>query len=58
MLGAFERIARTDRRLTAAITVSSDETLKAARANTEVVEMVNFALSDELADLQRRLGAT
>jgi hypothetical protein len=58
VLGAFERIARTDRRLTAAITVSSDETIKAARANAEVVEMVNFALSDELAELQRRLGAT
>jgi tetratricopeptide (TPR) repeat protein len=57
VLGAFERIARTDRRLAAAATMSPDELIKAARANPEVVDMIHFALSDELANLQRRLEA-
>jgi hypothetical protein len=56
VLGAFERIARTDRRLAAAAGLSSDDLLKAARANPEVVDMINFAVSDELAGLERRLG--
>jgi tetratricopeptide (TPR) repeat protein len=56
VLGAFERIARGDRRLGAAGSTSTDELLKAARANPEVVEMVNFSLGDELAELQRRMG--
>ena len=33
-----------------------DELLNAARDNAEVVEMINFAVSDELAALNRRLG--
>jgi tetratricopeptide (TPR) repeat protein len=56
VLGAFERIARSDRRLAAASTGSSEEILKAARANPEVVDMINFALSEELAGLERRLS--
>jgi len=56
VLGAFERIARTDRRLAAAATVSPDELCKAARANPEVVDMINFALGEELAGLERRLS--
>ncbi|HET6145905.1 MAG TPA: tetratricopeptide repeat protein [Polyangia bacterium] len=56
VLGAFERIARGDRRLAAASTGSSEEILKAARANPEVVDMINFALGEELAGLERRLS--
>ena len=57
VLGAFERIARGDRRLAAAVNLASDELVKAARANPEVVDMINFALGEELAGLERRLGA-
>jgi len=56
VLGAFERIARGDRRLAAATNLPSDELVKAARANPEVVDMINFALGEELAGLERRLG--
>lgn len=56
VLGTFEYITRTDRRLAAAM-VSPEERLAAARTNPEVVEMINFALSDELAALNRRLGS-
>jgi hypothetical protein len=56
VLGAFETIVRQDRRLAAAAVASPDELLRAARASVEVVEMINFALSDELAALNRRLG--
>ena len=56
VLGAFERIARGDRRLAAAASLPSDELVKAARANPEVVDMINFALGEELAGLERRLG--
>ena len=56
VLGAFERIARGDRRLAAAASLPSDELVKAARANPEVVDMINFALGEELAGLERRLA--
>ena len=36
--------------------LSTDELLEAARANPEIVEMINFAVSDELAAINRRLG--
>ena len=55
VLGAFDQIARADRHLASA-TLSTDELLAAARANVEVVEMINFAVSDELAAINRRLG--
>jgi hypothetical protein len=55
VLGAFEQIARADRHLAGA-TLSTDELLVAARANPEMVEMINFAVSDELAAINRRLG--
>jgi tetratricopeptide (TPR) repeat protein len=56
VLGAFERIARADRRLAAAMSLPTDELVKAARANAEVVDMINFALGEELAGLERRIG--
>jgi hypothetical protein len=55
VVGAFEQIMRVDRNLAAAATRGADELLAAARINIEVVEMVNFALSDELAALNARL---
>jgi tetratricopeptide (TPR) repeat protein len=55
VLGAFEHIVRQDRRLAAAVT-SLEEMLRAARASAEVIEMVNFAVGDDLAALNRRLG--
>jgi len=39
------------------VNLASDELVKAARANPEVVDMINFALGEELAGLERRLGA-
>jgi len=57
VVGAFEHIARVDRNLAAAAARGSDELIAAARANVEVVEMINFALSDELATLSARLTA-
>jgi tetratricopeptide (TPR) repeat protein len=56
VLGAFEHIVRGDRRLAAAAALSTEELARAARGSAEVVEMMNFALSDELAGLNRRLG--
>ncbi|HVR03295.1 MAG TPA: tetratricopeptide repeat protein [Polyangia bacterium] len=56
VLGAFDHIARLDRRLAAAIVQSPEELLRAASANIEVIELVNFALGEELATLNRRLG--
>lgn len=58
VLGAFDHIVRSDRRLTAAAAQSPDELIKAARANDEAVEMINFALGDELAALHARLGVS
>jgi hypothetical protein len=55
VLGAFEHIVRQDRRLAAAVT-SPEELLRAARASAEVIEMINFAVGDDLAGLSRRLG--
>jgi tetratricopeptide (TPR) repeat protein len=55
VLGAFEHIVRQDRRLAAAAAVPED-LLRAARGSAEVVEMINFALGDELGALNRRLG--
>ena len=55
VLGAFEHIVRQDRRLAAAAAIP-DDLMRAARASAEVVEMINFALGDELAALNRRLG--
>jgi hypothetical protein len=56
VLGSFEQIARTDRRLAAAVVASPEERLVAARASGEVNEMIAFALGDELAALNARLG--
>jgi hypothetical protein len=56
VLGAFEQIVRQDRRLAAAAVLSSDDLVRAARTSAEIVELVNFAVSDELAGLCRRLG--
>ena len=56
VLGTFEQIARTDRRLAAAVVASPEERLVAARASGEVNEMIAFALGDELAALNARLG--
>jgi tetratricopeptide (TPR) repeat protein len=54
--GCFDYIARLDRRLSAALVQSPEELRAAAAANIEVIEMINFALGDELATLNRRLG--
>ena len=56
VLGAFEHIARLDRVLAAAAVQSPEELGRAAAANVEVIEMINFALGEELATLNRRLG--
>jgi hypothetical protein len=56
VLGAFEHIARLDRVLAAAVVQSPEELVRAASANLEVTEMINFALGDDLATLNRRLG--
>jgi tetratricopeptide (TPR) repeat protein len=56
VLGAFEHIARQDRRMSAAAVQSPDELVRAAAANAEITEMINFALGEELAALNRRLG--
>ena len=57
VVGAFEQIVRVDRNLAAAAARGSDELIAAARANIEVVEMINFALGDELAALNARLAS-
>ena len=56
VLGSFEQIVRTDRRLAAAVAGSPEERLTAARASAEVNEMIAFALGDELAALNARFG--
>ncbi len=56
VLGAFEQIARADRRLAGAVVGPSEERLAAARANPEIVEMIGFAVGDELAALNTRFG--
>ena len=56
VLGGFEQITRSDRRLASAAMAPSEERLEAARASGEVTEMVNFALGDELAALNTRFG--
>jgi tetratricopeptide (TPR) repeat protein len=57
VLGAFETIVRQDRRLAAVAALDPEELLKGARASAEIVEMINFALSEELATLRGRIGA-
>jgi hypothetical protein len=47
---------RESRDLASAATRGGEELLTAARDNAEVVEMINFAVSDELAAMNRRLG--
>jgi cellulose synthase operon protein C len=56
VLGAFEHIARQDRRLSSAAVQSPEELVRVAAANAEITEMINFALGEELAALNRRLG--
>jgi tetratricopeptide (TPR) repeat protein len=56
VVGSFDYIARLDRRLSAAVVQSPEELRAAAAGNIEVIEMINFALGDELATLNRRLG--
>jgi tetratricopeptide (TPR) repeat protein len=56
VVGSFDYIARLDRRLSAALVQSPEELRAAAATNIEVIEMINFALSEELAGLNRRLG--
>ena len=56
MLAAFEQIVREDRELASAASRGGDELLNAARDNIEAVEMITFAVSDDLAALNRRLG--
>jgi tetratricopeptide (TPR) repeat protein len=56
VVGSFDYIARLDRRLSAALVQSPEELHRAAAANIEVIEMINFALGEELAALNRRLG--
>jgi tetratricopeptide (TPR) repeat protein len=56
LVGSFDYIARLDRRLSGALVQSPEELRVAAAGNIEVIEMINFALGDELATLNRRLG--
>ena len=56
VLGAFEHIARDDRRLSAAALQTPEELAQAAAANVEITEMINFALGEDLAALNVRLG--
>jgi len=56
VLGAFEQIVREDRELAGAAARGGEGLLAAARASAAVVEMINFALGDELAAMNRRLG--
>ncbi|HVZ72626.1 MAG TPA: tetratricopeptide repeat protein, partial [Polyangia bacterium] len=56
VLGAFEHIVRQDRRLTAAAVQSPEDLQRAAAANAEITEMINFALGADFAALNRRLG--
>jgi Tfp pilus assembly protein PilF len=56
VLGAFETLARADRRLAAAALQPPEELLAAARASAAVVDLITFAVGDELSALNRRLG--
>jgi hypothetical protein len=56
VLAAFEQIVREDRGLASAASRGGDELLNAARDNIEAVELITFAVSDDLASLNRRLG--
>jgi hypothetical protein len=56
VLGAFEQLARADRRLAAAALQPPEELLAAARASAAVVDLITFAVGDELSVLNRRLG--
>jgi tetratricopeptide (TPR) repeat protein len=56
VLGAFEQIARADRRLAAAVLQPPDELWVVARGSSALVEMIHFAVGEELAALNRRLG--
>ncbi len=56
VLGAFEQIARADRRLAAAVLQPAEELWAVARTHATIVEMVHFAVGEELAALNRRLG--
>jgi tetratricopeptide (TPR) repeat protein len=56
VLGAFEQLARADRRLAAAALQPPEELLAAARGSAAVVDLINFAVGDELSALNRRLG--
>jgi hypothetical protein len=57
VLGAFDHIMRTDRRLVGQPPPNStEEMVRLAATSPEVVEMINFALGDALATLNRRLG--
>jgi hypothetical protein len=56
VLGAFEQLARSDRRLAAAVLQPPEELLAAARGSAAVVDLINFAVSEELSALNRRLG--
>jgi tetratricopeptide (TPR) repeat protein len=56
VLGVFEHLVRADRLLAAAATQTPDELLAAARVTASVVEMVNFAVGEDLATVNRRLG--
>jgi tetratricopeptide (TPR) repeat protein len=56
VLGAFEQIARADRRLAAAVLQPPEELWAVARTHAGVVEMIHFAIGEELGALNRRLG--
>jgi len=56
VLGAFEQIVRDDRDLAGAASRGGEGLLAAARDKAEIVEMINFAVSDDLAAILRRLG--
>ncbi len=56
VLGIFEHIARTDRLLASAVMQTADELLAAARATPAVVEMINFAVGEDLSAVNQRLG--
>jgi hypothetical protein len=56
VLGGIEHVARADAELADAMVLPADQLLAVARRKPEVVELVNFAVSDELSALNRRLG--
>jgi hypothetical protein len=56
VLGCLEHVIRSDRRLTAAAAVSSEELLDAARTFPEILEIVSFVLGDEYSTLRAQVG--